>query len=158
MKTSIRAIAAAALALAASTGFAASDTATLNVTASVAAVCKLTLSGAMAFGALDPTATTDPTKSVTASYKCTKGTVTTSFQVDGQSTGTFDGVMTGTGAGADTIAYQITWTDPAAYTGAGLGSTITAGSVTLNGKILNADYVNVKPSNYTGSVGIALNY
>lgn len=158
MRTSVRAVAAAVLSLAAFSGFAASDTATLNVTASVAAVCKMSLSGAMGFGALDPTLTTDPTKTVTVTYRCTKGTVTTSFTVNAQSTGTYSGTMTGAGVGADTIPYTITWTDPAPYTGAGLGSTITAGSVTLSGKILNADYVNVKPSNYTGSVGIALNY
>lgn len=157
MKTSIRAIAAAALALAASSGFAASDTATLNVTASVAAVCKLTLSGPMAFGALDPTSTANATASVTASYKCTKGTVTTSFTVNAQSTGTYSGTMTGAAATPDSIPYTITWTDPAVYTGLGMGA-VTAGSVTLAGSITNSDYVNVKPDSYSGSVGIALNY
>lgn len=157
MKTSIRAIAAAALALAASSGFAASDTATLNVTASVAAVCKLTLSGPMAFGALDPTSAANATASVTASYKCTKGTVTTSFTVNAQSTGTYSGTMTGATATPDSIPYTITWTDPAVYTGLGMGA-VTAGSVTLAGSITNANYVNVKPDSYSGSVGIALNY
>lgn len=158
MNTSVRTIAAAALVLAASSGFAASDTATLNVTASVAAVCKLTLSGPMAFGALDPTSAANATATATATYKCTKGTVTTGFTVGGLSTGTYGGSMTGAGATPDTIAYSITWVNPAVYTGAGMGSTITAGSVSLGGTITNANYVNVKPDSYSGSVGIALNY
>lgn len=159
MKTSIRAIAAAALALAASSGFAASDNATLNVTASVAAVCKLTLSGDMAFGALDPTLTSNATASVTASYKCTKGTPVTSFTVNSTTTGSYSGSMSGATAGnTDAIPYTITWSNPTAYTGAGLGSTITAKSVTLNGTITNANYVNVTPDGYSGSVGVAVNY
>lgn len=159
MNTSIRAIAAAALALAATSGFAASDTATLNVTASVAAVCKLTLSGDMAFGALDPTLTTNATASVTASYKCTKGTPVTSFTVNSTTTGSYAGSMAGATAGnTDAIPYTITWTNPTAYTGAGLGATITGKSVTLSGTVTNANYVNVTPDSYSGSVGVAVNY
>ena len=157
MKTSIRAIAAAALALAASTGFAA-DNLSLNVTASVAAVCNLTLSGPMAFGALDPTSTANATASVTASYKCTKGTAVTSFTVDGGITGTYAGSMTGAGATPDSIPYTITWTNPTAYTGGGLGSAVAAKTVSLGGTITNANYVNVKPDSYAGSVSIAVNY
>ncbi|MEJ5989621.1 spore coat protein U domain-containing protein [Ramlibacter sp. PS3R-8] len=157
MNTSIRAIAAAAVALAASTTFAASDTATLNVTASVAAVCKLTLSGPMAFGALDPTSTADATATVTASYKCTKGTPVTSFTVNGVTTGTYAGTMTGAGTTPDSIAYAIAWTNPTAYTGLGLGA-VTAKTVSLGGTILNANFVNVKPDTYSGSVGVAVNY
>jgi hypothetical protein len=156
-KFSLRAIAAAALVLASSSGFAASDSATLSVTASVAAVCKLTLSGPMAFGALDPTLTSNATTSVTATYKCTKGSVVSSFWVNGVATGTYSGTMAGTGTNTDTIAYGITWTNPAAYTGVGMGA-VVAGSVTLNGTVVNANYVNVNPDSYSGSVGIQINY
>ncbi|MEJ8839033.1 spore coat protein U domain-containing protein [Ramlibacter sp. AN1133] len=159
-KSSIRAIAAAAMAFFAAGAFAGSDGSTLTVTASVGAKCKVTLSGAMAFGSLDPTLTTDPTATATASYKCTKGTAVTSFGVNSVTTGATGtgGTMTGALASPDTIAYTITWTDPTAFTGDGLGAAGTAKSVTLNGKILNANYVNVKPDSYTGTIGVAVNY
>ena len=159
-KTSIRAIAAAAIAFSAAGAFAGQDSSTLTVTATVGARCKVTLSGNMAFGTLDPTLTTDPQTTVTASYKCTKGTPVTSFAVNNVivgATGT-GGVMTGAGAPADTIAYAITWTDPAAFTGAGLGASQASRDVVLTGKILNANYVNVKPDTYTGTIGVAVNY
>lgn len=158
-KFSLQAIAAAALVLASSSGFAASDTATLSVTASVAAVCKLTLSGPMAFGALDPTVTTNKTASATATYKCTKGSTVSSFTVNSTTTGTYSGSMAGlTSGNTDTIAYGITWTNPAPYAGVGMGAGVTAGSVTLSGTVLNASYVDVTPDSYAGSVGIAINY
>ncbi|MCC2673661.1 MAG: Spore Coat Protein domain [Ramlibacter sp.] len=156
MKASVRAIAAAALAVAASSGFAA-DNLTLNVTANVAAVCNLTLSGPMAFGTLDPTSTADATASVTASYKCTKGTVVSSFTVNGGISGSYGGTMTGASTGPDSIGYTIEWTNPTAYTGLGLGA-VTAKTVTLSGTVPNANFVNVKPDSYAGSVGIAVNY
>lgn len=153
-------IAAAALfAAASSAAFAAQDTATLTVTATVGAKCKLTVTD-LAFGTLDPTLATDATTTTTASYKCTKGTAVTSFAVNSITAGTTGtgGTMTGTGASPDTIAYTITWTNPTAFTGDGLGASGTAKSVTLNGKILNANYVNVKPDTYTGTIGVAVNY
>jgi hypothetical protein len=156
MKASVRAIAAAALAVAASSGFAA-DNLTLNVTANVAAVCNLTLSGPMAFGTLDPTSTADATASVTASYKCTKGTIVSSFTVNGGTSGSYGGTMTGAGGTPDSIGYTIGWTNPTAYTGLGLGA-VAAKTVTLSGTIPNANFVNVKPDSYAGSVGIAVNY
>ena len=158
-KLTLRTLTAIAVVIGASSVQAASDTATLNVTASVAAVCKLTLSGPLAFGALDPTSTANGTASVTASYKCTNGTPVTSFTVNNTTTGTYNGTMAGATAGnTDTIAYQVLWTNPAAFTGAGLGSGAAARTVTLNGTVLNANYVNVTPDSYSGSVGIAVNY
>jgi len=158
-KTSLRATAAAALAFCAATAFAGTDSANLQVTATVGAKCKVTTT-AMAFGSLDPTLTTDPTATGTASYKCTKGTAVTSFQVGtvtAGATGT-TGQMSGTGANTDKITYEIKWTNPAAFTGDGLGASASERSVTLNGKILNANYVNVTPDSYTGTIGVAVNY
>lgn len=160
MSKLIRTVAATALAIGASGAFAATDTATLAVTASIAAVCKVTLSGPMAFGALDPTLTTDATKSVTASYQCTKGTPVTSFTVGGSSSGTYTSPvgMAGTGSNTDKIPFAIGWTTPAAFTGDGLGAAGTARTVTLNGTIANADYVTKTPDSYSTSIGIAVNY
>jgi len=160
-KSSLRAIAAAAIAFASAAAFAATDSATLTVTATVGAKCKVTLSGPMAFGSLDPTLATDPTATATASYKCTKGTAVTSFGVNSVTAGATgaSGTMAGAIVGnTDTIAYTIKWTDPVAFTGDGLGGSATAETVTLNGKILNADYVNVTPDTYTGTIGVAVNY
>lgn len=158
-KTSFRAIAAAALAFVAAGAIAGTDSANLTVTATVGAKCKVT-AGTMAFGSLDPTLTTDATMSSTVSYKCTKGTDVTSFEVNGEAAGTTGttGTMAGTGTNTDTIAFEIKWTNPTAFTGSGLGAGGTAKSVTLNGKILNADYVDVAPDTYTGSAAVAVNY
>jgi len=93
-------IAAVALFAAASSGaFAASDTATLTVTASIAAKCKLTLSGPMAFGWLDPTLSTDATTTATASYKCTKAT-----RACASGSGAFTTGATGTGGTSDMVS------------------------------------------------------
>ncbi|MCD6078811.1 MAG: hypothetical protein K0R89_2755, partial [Ramlibacter sp.] len=59
--------------------------------------------------------------------------------------------------GPDSIGYTIEWTNPTAYTGLGLGA-VTAKTVTLSGTVPNANFVNVKPDSYAGSVGIAVNY
>lgn len=159
--SSLRAIAAAALAFSAAGAFAATDSANLTVTATVGAKCKVT-AGTMAFGSLDPTLTTDPTATASVSYKCTKGTAVTSFAVNSITVGTTGttGVMNGTGANTDTITYEIKWTNPTAFVGEGLGNNAATAtkSVTLNGKILNANYVDVTPDTYTGTIGVAVNY
>ena len=153
-----------ALALSMTSAFAAPpETATMQVTASVAALCRLSLSGNMGFGALDVTVTSNATQSVTATYQCTKGTPVSSFQVGGITAvaagGTYSGTMTGASATPDTIPYAIAWADPGAFTGLGMQA-IAANqkTVTLNGTILNADYVNKKPDNYTHSVAVTVNY
>jgi len=156
-KTRIPLAVLALLALLAPGARAASDSATLAVTASVAAKCKLSLSGPMAFGALDTTSTSDATKTVTVTYQCTKGTVVTSFTVATLTSGSYTGAMT-SGTSPDSIAYTIAWTDPPAFTGAGMGSTAAAQTVDLNGTILNADYLNVTPASYNQNVSIAVNY
>lgn len=153
----LRAAALAAVAFSMSGAHAATDTATMTVSASVAAICKVSLSSAMAFGPLDVTVTTDATKVVTASYQCTKGTAVTSFTVGGLTTGTYTNTMT-SGTTADTIPFSIGWTNPAAFTGAGMSSTAAKTTVTLTGTIVNADYVNVTPASYTRDVSIAVNY
>ena len=158
-KSSLRAIAAAALAFFAASAFAASDGANLTVTATVGAKCKVT-AGTMAFGSLDPTLTTDPTATATVTYKCTKGTAVTSFAVNSITAGATGttGTMSAAAPNTDTVAYEIKWTNPTAFTGDGLGASGTAKSVTLNGKILNANYVDVTPDTYTGTIGVAVNY
>ena len=153
-------IAIAAAAMVATGSYAAQDPATLSVTASVAARCKLTLSGPMAFGGLNPLSAADATATATATYKCTKGTSVTSFEVNSVTVGATGtgGTMTGASASPDTIDYTINWTDPTAFVGAGMGSTAAEKTVTLNGKILNAEYVNAKPDSYSGTIGVAVNY
>jgi spore coat protein U-like protein len=158
-KSSLRAIAAAAIAFAAASAFAGTDGTNLTVTATVGAKCKVTTTN-MAFGSLDPTLSTDATTTATASYKCTKGTAVTSFAVNSITAGATGttGVMSGTAGNTDTSTYGIKWTNPTAFTGDGLGASGTAKSVTLNGTILNANYVNVTPDSYTGTIGVAVNY
>jgi len=147
-------IAAVALVAAASSA-AFADSQTMQVTASVNGACKLSLSGPMAFGALDPSNAVDVTTSVTATYRCTKGQTGGSFSVGTLTDGTA-GYSNTIGNGTDTIAYSVTWAAPGAFTGAGFGSGTASQSVTLNGKILGTAYPNASVGSYTGSVAVAI--
>lgn len=153
-RLNIARIAAAALIAAASTA-AFADSQTMSVTAKVNGACKLTLSGAMAFGTLDPSNAVDVPASVTATYRCTKGQAAGAFSVGAIATGA-TGYAGTIGNGTDTIPYTVKWTDPAAFTGAGFGSSAASKTVTLNGSILGTDYPNVSAGNYTGSVAVQI--
>jgi spore coat protein U-like protein len=156
-KFSLRAIAAAALVLASSSGFAATDSGSIAVSASVAAVCKLALSGGMAFGSLDPTATTDPTPiDVTATVKCTNGTAVSSVTVGGSTSGSITPSMTATLPATGSLGYKVTWTDPGAF--AGVGMATAAKTFVIKGEIPFANIQGANPAAYTGSVSVVVNY
>jgi spore coat protein U-like protein len=147
-------IAAVALVAAASSA-AFADSATLNVTANITGACKMSLSGPMAFGTLDPSNAVDVTTSATATYKCTKGQAAGTFAVGAITDGTA-GYSSTIGNGTDTIAYAVNWTAPGAFTGAGFGAAAASQSVTLNGKILGTAYPNASAGNYTGNVAVSI--
>lgn len=163
----VRLAAAAFLALAAPLSFAA-DNATLNISAQVKGVCKLSnTSYSMTFTPMDPSAAGSPdgTGTATVGYKCTKGTVptlgvggvtdgTVGFASDSVAAATAGGDLKGTlAANTDRLPYKITWTTPTAA-GTGLGATAT--DVTLSGVITFAAYSVVTADTYTGSVGITV--
>jgi spore coat protein U-like protein len=154
MQKSIRAIAVATLAFAASAGFAA-DSQNLTVTATVAGTCKLTAVPGMGF-TLDPGVGGTGTASSAVQFKCTKGLAAGAFTVGGQSNGTTGITGNLTNAGTDTIAYSITWAAPAAFTGTGFGAGSTSGGTTLNGSIAAAAYQNVAAGTYTATVAVTI--
>lgn len=163
---------AAAIALAAAPALTlAADSATVSVTATVKAVCKLSASTySMGFGTLDPSATGSPngTGTATIGYTCTKGTAPSSVSVGGVSNGT-TGFSSSSSAAAsaggdlastsnsatntDRLPYKITWTTPTTA-GTGLGATAT--TFDLTGTITYANYSTVTADSYSGAVGISI--
>lgn len=123
----------AALVLAVAAGSALADTQSLSVTASITGVCKFN-SGqtpVLAFGAIDPSGTTNATASTTVLYRCTKGTAAS---VSSAVTGTRTLTGSGTAAG-DSMSYTLSFTSGDAGTGTGFGSgqdlaLVLAGTIT----------------------------
>lgn len=153
----IRGAIAAAIAASMSVGFAAQETRTLSVTATIPGTCVLITSGPMAFGTLDVASTANETHTVTATYKCATGLTVSSFQVGPSTIGTFAGAMSGlTPGNTDTIPYVINWTPPAPY--AGEGFNVVGQQVVLTGTILNSDYIGKKPDSYAHAVVLAINF
>lgn len=156
----LKGLLAGAIAAAASTGFTAGqDSKVLNVSATIAGGCVLSLSGPMAFGNLNLTGNADETKDVTATYHCATGqsVLAGGFVVGGSTSGTFVGSMTALGSGnTDTIPYTIGWTQPGQYDGDGFAS--AGQSVTLHGLITHGNFITKKPDTYAQNVVVAINY
>jgi len=155
----LRGVVLAVAAFAATTAFA--DT--LNVSATITGTCKLISVPAMAF-TLDPTVGTNGTATSAVTYRCTKGTSPTGFTVGGNSaaTGYSSGATVATGAlkgdiaaNTDLLPYSISWTAPSTA-GTGMGTGVTPVTVTLNGTILNADFVNATADTYRGTVAVVI--
>ena len=141
--------------LAAAAAIAATDTSSLDVTASVNGTCTISSTTDVAFGVYDPTDSTDNTVGQgSATIRCTKGT----------SYGTYI-VRTNTmnGPGANTLTYEL-YTDAArtvAYPDATVGTPDTApsnGPISLDiyGKITALQ--DVEAGAYTESVTFTVEY
>jgi len=127
----------------------AADSNTLTVQASVTGTCKFkSATSTLDFGALDPSATTNPTKTITTQFWCTKGITT-------------DDISSGEGlyyngsknqmkhvTSSDVIPYVLTLTkDGVANTGPATPRTLT-----IKGDILNADYIGKDAGSYSDTV------
>jgi len=126
----------------------ASGTNTLTVSASVTGTCKF-VSGTstLNFGALDPSSSSDVNGSGTTTFWCTKGTTQTlsagnGANWDGSKRNMLDTVS------SDKIPYTLTLT-PDGGTNQGPGSPRT---LTINGTILNADYISKTAGSYSDTV------
>lgn len=136
-------------------------TGTLNVSATVAPVCKFTALPNMTF-TIDPSVSAPATGQSIVKYKCTKGTPAGAFDVGGVSNGT-TGYSSGTSAAlagatagnTDKLEYSITWSGPTAFTGAGFAAA-GEGSVTLNGSIAASQHQDATPDTYNGSVTLTV--
>lgn len=143
----------AALVVALAAGAALADTQSLSVTASVTGVCKFN-SGqtpVLAFGAIDPSGTTNATASASVLYRCTTGTAATvSSAVTGART------LTGTGTAAgDTMNYSLAFTSGASGTGAGFGAGKDL-TLVVGGTITPANYQNKTVGSYSDSVTLTV--
>lgn len=122
----------------------AADTATIDVTAEVLGTCSFdTTAYTMDFGQIDPTGTGDVTATVDLAFTCTNGSGWTLQDVSG--------IQTMDDGGTNTLDYSID-----AYTQAGTGSGATQ-SVTVTGRIADADYGTAVAANYSDTLTIDIN-
>ena len=118
----------------------AGDTQDVTVTAQITGTCMFNSAGDVDFGALDQSSAIDSTASGSLEFWCTKSaTYTLGDETNsGVGDGAFSGSMSNGGTG--TIAYALAYNN---YTGSGAGKTAPITS-TINGTILNADYVDAE--------------
>ncbi|HPA51791.1 MAG TPA: spore coat protein U domain-containing protein [Thermoanaerobaculia bacterium] len=133
----------------------ANDSATVTVTANVVGTCKFVSpkTGAVSFGALDPSAATDVAGTVTQpQFWCTKGAAYTISDDNGlNETGTTFRMVHGTNA-AEFIPYSFTYT--ASGTGTGPQSPFT---MDIAAQVLGASYANALAGAYSDTVTLTIN-
>ena len=138
----------------------AADSGTVQVSATVQGICKLTATPDMSWGTpgIDPTGTADATATSTIKYRCTKGTSAGTFSVGSSNTGTYSGTLAGQLATApDSMAYTITWsTNYTGFSGAGFAGSAAEGSILLTGTITSAVYSAVKADTYKETVAVSI--
>lgn len=130
------------------------DTNTLTVSASVTGTCKFSsATSTLSFGALDPSSASDASASNTTTYWCTKGVVASTSAGDGSNFSGGSRRMAGTGAAAgDFIPYSLALAG-GTQTGVGPGTPLT---LTIDGDIVNADYVNATAGSYSDTVTLTI--
>lgn len=130
----------------------AGDTNTLTVTASVTPACKFnSATSTLDFGALDPSLASNPTASSTTTYWCTKGSVASTTPGDGLNHSGTSRQLKGPNA-SDLIPYSLSLTG-GTQTGAGKSTPLT---LTMNGGINNADYINATAGAYSDTVTLTI--
>lgn len=149
-------------AMLASTGSQAGNTNTLKVTASITGTCNFSAvnnasgNATLDFGTLDQTATGNAAATATSlDYWCTTGTDVGSMTADnGANSASCGGnpCMKKT-TSTDYIPYTLIFTDPAGTTGTGKSTPLT---VTFNGSILNADYVDAPAGTYEDFITLTI--
>lgn len=125
---------------------------TLSVSASVSGTCRFnSATSTLAFGALDPSLSTDATATSSTTFWCTKDT-TYSITNDGGLHNSSGPRMQHATIPAEFIPYTLTLSP---LTGSGSGK---ATPVTLNisGTIVNANYINAAAGNYADTVVITV--
>lgn len=128
------------------------DTNTLTVTASVTGTCKFSsTTSTLDFGALDPSSASNATATNTTSYWCTKGSVASTTAGNGNNYSGSSRQLKGPGA-SDLIPYSLSLTG-GTQTGAGKSTPLT---LTMNGGINNADYINATAGAYSDTVTLTI--
>ena len=135
----------------------AGNTNTLKVTASITGTCNFDAANntggnaTLAFGTLDQTSTAPATATQTSlDYWCTNGTTATSLSADNGLY--FSGSRRLNNGGTGYIPYTLTVTDPG---GAGTGKSNPI-TVTFDGDIANADYIDAPAGTYSDTVTLTI--
>lgn len=128
------------------------DTNTLTVSASVTGTCKFSsATSTLSFGALDPSSASDASTSNTTTYWCTKGVTASTTAGDGSNFSGGSRRMAGPGP-SDFIPYSLALVG-GAQTGSGPATPLT---LTIDGDIVNADYVNATAGSYSDTVTLTI--
>lgn len=153
MKNLIIAVATVFLLSLAGTAMAA-GTNTMTVSASVVGTCQFSAAtSTLNFGAMDPALATNATASTNTNFWCTKGVTYTM----GDDSGLNELV-----AGAPRMQHATTLTEYIPYTLGYSGSSPTGSgkstpiTLTVNGTVANADYINAEVGNYSDTVVITV--
>lgn len=146
LSTSLKAVVIATLTCAVGLA-AAADSQTLGVTASVTATCKFSANNTpLAFGAIDPSLTTDKVVTANVVYKCSKGTPSTGVT---PATGGTTRTMTHTDT-TSTLAYTLGFSG-GTQTGTGFGSGQDL-TLVVTGTITALQYQNASAGAYSENV------
>ena len=140
----------------------AGDTATLAISATVTGSCKFTTASfAMSFGTLDPAAAADVNRTTDLTYKCTKGTLASSFTFNdtvAPASSTSPATVSITNS-TDNIPVKLTWSPASATpspTGTGFGAGSSVITMTVTGDILGTDYASVSAGAYSRNVSVVI--
>jgi spore coat protein U-like protein len=127
----------------------AADTNTLTVQASVTGTCKFSsATSTLDFGALDPSASTNPTKTITTQFWCTKGVSTDAITAgEGLNYSGTKNQMKDAVSG-DVIPYVLDLSKD----GVANAGPATPRTLTIKGDILNADYISKTAGSYSDTV------
>ena len=146
--------------------YAATTTATMTVSSSVATACTMT-TGDLTFGTYDPTgANVDGTATITSTCTLGGGAVITLSQGGNADTGSTDGVpLRQMADGANRLKYHLYGdTDRAgvfgntAGTGQAVAGTGVAATTTVYGRIVQTENTTTPPGTYSDSVLVTLTY
>ena len=147
--------------------YAATTTATMTVSSSVATACTMT-TGDLTFGAYDPSTAADVDSTATITSTCTLGggAVITLSQGGNPDTGSTDGVpLRQMADGANRLKYHLYGdTDRAGVfgnttgTGQAVSGTGSAATTTVYGRIVQTENATTPPGTYSDSVLVTLTY
>jgi len=137
----------------------------MNVTATVQGTCLLGTLGDVDFLTLIPGTSGDGAATSTIEWRCTTDTAAEILIDDGQRN---DRTMIGDGPLTETMTYDLftdnlyadRWggaaTEGVGVTGTGMGIG-NIDTVTVYGQVLEADYIDLEPANYTDIVDVTIN-
>lgn len=143
------------------------DTDTLNVTATVAAVCRIDSVDLLDFGTISPSAQPNHDAQANITWRCTTGTAA-DIDLDGGTSGDINArAMDGT---TETLPYQL-YTDAARLQiwgdggtgddvdviGAGMGVP-NAVTTTIHGRVLDSDVAGLEPDTFNDAVTVTINF